>query len=64
MESREDRNERRNRSLAAGIGTAFGIIAGAVVVAITQNPVWIALGIIFGPAFGIALAAIALANRR
>jgi NhaP-type Na+/H+ or K+/H+ antiporter len=53
MESPEDSNEARDLSMAAGFGAAIGIIVGAVVFAITQNPVWIGIGIPFGAAMGI-----------
>ena len=47
-----------NRPVAYGV--SFGIIVGAVVYAITQNPVWIGLGIPFGAAVG----AVFQANRK
>jgi NhaP-type Na+/H+ or K+/H+ antiporter len=53
MESREGGYEARDLTMAAGFGAAIGIIVGAVVFAITQNPVWIGIGIPFGAALGI-----------
>jgi len=53
MEASEDRNKARDLSMAAGFGAAIGIIVGAVVFAITQNPAWLGIGIPFGAAFGI-----------
>jgi NhaP-type Na+/H+ or K+/H+ antiporter len=52
MESPEGGNEARDLTMAAGFGAAIGIIVGTVVFAITQNPVWIGIGIPFGAAFG------------
>ena len=37
-----------------GIGSAFGMIIGAVVFAITDSPLWIGLGIVFGAMAGAA----------
>ena len=37
-----------------GIGAAFGIIIGVVGFAVTDSPVWIALGLPFGAALGAA----------
>jgi hypothetical protein len=53
-ESPEGGNEDRDLTMAAGFGAAIGIIVGSVVFAITQNPVWIGIGIPFGAAFGFA----------
>ncbi len=53
IEAPVDRNEARDLSMVAGFGAAIGIIVGAVVFAITQNPVWIGIGIPFGVALGI-----------
>ncbi len=53
MESPEGGNEARHLIMAAGFGAAIGIIVGTVVFAITQNPVWIGIGIPFGAALGI-----------
>jgi hypothetical protein len=52
-ESPEGGNETRDLTMAAGFGAGIGIIVGVVVFAITQNPVWIGIGIPFGAAFGI-----------
>ena len=64
MESPEDRNEARDLTMAAGFGAAIGIIVGTVVFAITQNPVWIGIGIPFGAAFGVRLWAVPQTTRR
>ena len=53
MKSPEGGSEARDLTMAAGFGAAIGIIVGAVVFAITQNPVWIGIGIPFGAALGI-----------
>lgn len=55
IEAPKDRNEARDLRTAAGFGAAIGIIVGAVVFAITQNPVWIGIGIPSGAALGIVL---------
>jgi NhaP-type Na+/H+ or K+/H+ antiporter len=52
MESPEGGNETHDLTMAAGFGAAIGIIVGTVVFAITQNPVWIGIGIPFGAALG------------
>jgi len=44
-----------NRPVAYGV--SFGIIVGAVIFAITQNPIWIAIGVPFGGAVGAAFQA-------
>ncbi len=54
MESPEGGYEARDLTMPAGFGAAIGIIVGTVVFAITQNPVWIGIGIPFGAALGIA----------
>ncbi len=58
MDSSRDPKEwlGNNRPIAYGISS--GIIVGAVVFAITQNPVWIGLGIPFGAAVGAAFQAL------
>jgi len=45
--------ENRFNTLAIAYGVGFGIVIGSVVFAITQNPVWIGIGIPFGAALGI-----------
>jgi len=35
-------------------GVSFGMVVGAVVFAITQNPIWIAIGVPLGAAAGAA----------
>ena len=52
-ESLEGGYKARDLTMAAGYGAAIGIIVGTVVFAITQNPVWIGIGIPFGAALGI-----------
>ncbi len=52
MESPEGGYEARDLTMAAGFGASIGIMVGAVVFAITQNPVWIGIGIPFGAALG------------
>ena len=37
-----------------GIGAAFGIIVGSVIFALTDSPLWLAFGFIFGVMAGAA----------
>lgn len=46
-------DQRKKKALNVGLGAAFGAAAGTVVFAITNNPIWIAIG----PAIGVAFAA-------
>ena len=45
----------RQRAVASGLtfGAGLGVIAGAVLFGVTQNPVWIGLGIPLGAGLGI-----------
>lgn len=47
------REEGGFNTLAVAIGVAFGIVFGSVVFAITQNPVWVGIGIPVGASLGI-----------
>ena len=58
--SRDPKEEWLGNNRPVAYGVTFGIIVGAVVFAITQNPVWIGLGIPFGAAVG----AVFQANRK
>jgi hypothetical protein len=57
MDSSRDPKEWLDNNRPVAYGVSFGIIVGAVAVAITQNPVWIGLGIPFGAAVGAAFQA-------
>ncbi len=57
MASSRDPKEWLDNNRPVAYGVSFGIIVGAVVFAITQNPVWIGLGIPFGAAVGAAFQA-------
>ena len=46
------------------IGGGLGIALGAVVFAITQNPIWIGMGMTFGAGLGLVVGAALQANRR
>ena len=63
LKSSTDSNEDGFSVRAVAYGVGFGIIVSSVVFAITQNPVWIGLGIPFGAALGIAFGE-ALQNTR
>ncbi len=39
-------------SSAIGRGAGLGLVLGIVVFAITQSPIWIGLGLVFGAAVG------------
>jgi|GEM_PF-3790165 len=54
LKSSTDSDEDSFNMRAVAYGVGFGIIVSSVVFAITQNPVWIGLGIPFGAALGIA----------
>lgn len=60
MDSQRDLKAWFDNNRPVAYGVSFGIIVGAVVFAITQNPVWIGLGIPFGAAVG----AVFQANRK
>ncbi len=54
LKSSTDSNEDGFNMKAVAYGVGFGIIVGSVAFAITQNPIWVGLGIPFGAALGIA----------
>jgi hypothetical protein len=66
MESSRGRNEGRDNTPAffyqAGLGAGLGIVLGIVVFALTQNAVWIGIGIVVGAALGIVVGAVHRAN--
>ncbi len=37
-----------------GFGAAIGIIVGTVIFAVTEQPAWLAVGLVFGAAIGAA----------
>jgi len=49
----QEQGEFNTPALAYGVG--LGILASSVAFAITQNPIWIGIGIPFGAALGIAI---------
>ena len=57
MASTEDLKNWLAERRSVSYGTSFGIIIGSVVFAITQNPVWLGLGIVFGIAAGAGVQA-------
>ena len=54
MDLSTNTEEGRSNVRALSFGGGIGIIVGAVLTAITGNPAWIAIGLPFGAAFGIA----------
>lgn len=50
MVDEEDRESRK--PIPAGVGLVFGAATGAVLFALTDNPVWIGLGVGLGILFG------------
>lgn len=63
MESSGDPEAGRFNTLAVALGVALGIVVGSVVFAITQNPIWVGIGIPFGAALGIAYGEVIQENR-
>lgn len=63
MESSGEQEENHFNTLAVGLGVVFGIVGGSVVFAITQNPIWIGMGIPFGAALGVIYGEVAHENR-
>ena len=64
MESSRDPKEGRDNTPAVAYGVTFGIVLGSVVFALTEDPLWIGIGIPFGAALGIAVRAVLQADRR
>ena len=56
--------EDRFNTLAIAYGVGFGIVISSVGFAITQNPVWIGIGIPFGAALGIVFGEALQKNRQ
>ena len=52
MEPSQDPNDRFDSNRRMAYGVSFGMIVGAVVFAITQNPIWIAIGVPLGAGAG------------
>ena len=64
MKSTRSSNEDGFNTQTVAYGVGFGIVVGSVVFAITQNPVWIGVGIPFGAALGIAFGEVLQKNRQ
>lgn len=50
-ESQDDKADPRAWSTLA-FGAGLGLVVGIVVFAVSQNPVWIGIGLVFGGAIG------------
>jgi len=64
MDFTRDLREGRYSTPSVATGLVFGLIAGSVLLAITQNPVWVGLGIPFGAALGAVVGAVMQTNQR
>jgi hypothetical protein len=56
----QDPKPGRGATSALAFGTGIGIVVGTVVFAVTQNPIWIGIGLVFGAGIG----AVVQANRQ